>query len=187
MKYGKIENYKVVGTCLMQTEDFPDIIPDNAELFDYVLGDSVFKADQYRGKILTVTAGVASWADDIEAAKQEKLAEISTAYTAERTTRNKGIISVTLGAEIDCRESDITNISSLITYLTATGVAEYFYKCRDNSEIPCTVEQIKSVLTELITAQLSMWTVKQTLSKAVETATTAAEIQAITWQWPVID
>ena len=41
MKYGKVENYKVVGTCMMQTEPFPDIIPDDAELFDYIVGEKL--------------------------------------------------------------------------------------------------------------------------------------------------
>ena len=124
-----------------------------------------------------------AWVDDIDALKVAKLAEISVAYIAERTTANKGITSATLGNAIDCRESDVLNISNLVTLLEASGTATYFYKLKDNTDVDCTVAQIKVVLTEMIAALLSMWTLKQTLTEQVKSAATAAEVRAITWAW----
>ena len=84
---------------------------------------------------------------------------------------------------IDCRESDVLNIQSLVTLLEAQGTTEYFYKLKDNSSVDCSVTQIKTVLTELIAALLSMWQLKQALTEQVNAATTAEEIQAIKWEW----
>ena len=123
------------------------------------------------------------WVDDIDALRAAKLAEISAGYTAERTTANKGIISAALGKAIDCRESDVLNIQNLVTLLEASGTTTYFYKLKDNTDVDCTVAQIKVVLTEMIAALLSMWTLKQTLTEQVNAATTAEEIQAIKWEW----
>ena len=124
------------------------------------------------------------WVDDIDALRAAKLAEISGRYIAERTTANKGITSTALGgAVIDCRESDVLNIQNLVTLLEAQGATDYFYKLKDNTSVDCTVAQIKVVLTEMIAALLSMWTLKQTLTEQVKSATTAAEVRAVTWAW----
>ena len=83
MKYGKIENYMVVGTCITQSEDYPDIIPDDAELFDYIVGDELFKAADYQNKIISVVKGVVTWTDDIEKINAEADASRHAAYIAE--------------------------------------------------------------------------------------------------------
>ena len=89
--------------------------------------------------------------------KYSKLEEIKAEYEAERTTRNKGIDSVTLGVKIDCREKDVLNIQSIVYVYDATGMAPTFYKAYDNSEVPATGDDFKNVLNELIAAQLAMW------------------------------
>ena len=184
MQYGKIENNKIIGTCLMQTPDFPDEIPDEAVLFDYLIDGVLYPAPEYANKIPTVKSGKVTWSDDMETLRSAKSSEISAAYISERTTANKGIASTALGgAVIDCRESDVQNIQNLITLLETQGAAEYFYKLKDNSSVDCTVAQIKTVLTELITALLSMWQLKQTITEQINAATTAEEIQAIKWEW----
>lgn len=125
-----------------------------------------------------------AWVDDLDALRAAGLSEISAAYIAERTTANKGVTSTALGgAVIDCRESDVLNIQNLITLLEAQGATAHFYKIKDNSDINCSVSQIKTVLTELIAALLSMWQLKQALTEQVNAATTAEEIQAIKWEW----
>jgi hypothetical protein len=92
-------------------------------------------------------------------------------------------MSSTLGVKIDCRESDVQNIQSLIYYLEANGITEYFYKCYDNTEIPCTLTQMKAVLAELIAGMLAMWGLKNTLTKQIDACTKASEIEVITWSW----
>lgn len=66
MKYGKVENYKVVGTCITQSENYPGVIPDDAELFDYLVQDELFKAADYQNKIISVKGGVVTWTDGTE-------------------------------------------------------------------------------------------------------------------------
>ena len=83
MKYGKVENYKVVGTCITQSENYPDVIPDDAELFDYIVGDTLYKADSYQNKIISVVKGVVTWTDDIEKINAEADNRRRAAYTAE--------------------------------------------------------------------------------------------------------
>ena len=83
MQYGKIENNKIIGTCLMQTPDFPDEIPDDAELFDYIVGDTLYKAESYQNKIISVVKGVVTWSDDTEKINAEADASRQSAYTSE--------------------------------------------------------------------------------------------------------
>ena len=83
MKYGKIENYKVVGTCITESKNYPDTIPDGAELFDYLVGDELFKAADYQNKIISVVKGVVTWSDDTEKINAEADARRRSAYAAE--------------------------------------------------------------------------------------------------------
>ena len=115
--------------------------------------------------------------------KYSKLDEIKAEYEAERTTRNKGIDSVTLGVKIDCREKDVHNIQSIVYVYDATGMAPTFYKAYDNSEVPATGDDFKNVLNELIAAQQGMWVHKNELSKQIAEATTPEQIKSIKWIW----
>ena len=86
MKYGKIENNKIIGTCMMQTGDFPDEIPDDAELFDFFIDGTLYPATEYAGKIPTVTEGGVEWiADPEEEARRLAVvdAQRRAAYAAE--------------------------------------------------------------------------------------------------------
>jgi hypothetical protein len=121
--------------------------------------------------------------ESLDTLKAQKKAEIKAAYQNERVTGYKGIMSSTLGVKIDCRESDVQNIQSLIYYLEANGITEYFYKCYDNTEIPCTLTQMKAVLAELIAGMLSMWGLKNALTKQIDNCTTVEQVDAITWNY----
>ena len=125
----------------------------------------------------------AKWVVDIDSMKAAKLEEIKAEYEAERTTRNKGIDSVTLGVKIDCREKDVLNIQSIVYVYDATGMAPTFYKAYDNSEVPATGDDFKNVLNELIAAQQGMWIHKNELSKQIVAATTPEQIKSIKWSW----
>ena len=118
--------------------------------------------------------------DDLKTAK---LAEIKAEYEAERTTRNKGIDSVTLGVKIDCRQKDVENIQALVYVYDETGKAPSFYKAYDNSQVPATGEDFKNVLNELIAAQLAMWQHKNELSGQVAEATKPEQVKSIKWSW----
>jgi len=126
-----------------------------------------------------ITAGLES----LDTLKDQKKAEIKAAYQNERVTGYKGIMSSTLGVKIDCRESDVQNIQSLIYYLEANGITEYFYKCYDNTEIPCTLTQMKAVLAELIAGRLSMGGLKNALTKQIDNCTTVEQVEAIIWNY----
>ena len=115
--------------------------------------------------------------------KTAKLEEIKAEYEAERTTRNKGIDSVTLGVKIDCREVDVLNIQSIVYVYDAIGMAPTYYKAYDNSEVPATGDDFKDVLKELIAAQLAMWQHKNELSRQVAEATKPEQIKSIKWSW----
>lgn len=119
----------------------------------------------------------------VEQMKISKLAEIKAEYEAERTTRNKGIYSVTLDAKIDCREVDVLNIQSIVYVFEKTGTAPSFYKTYDNGTVPATGEAFQSVLTELMATQLAMWQHKDELSRAIELAETEEQINFIRWSW----
>lgn len=176
-----------------------ETIPDGALETTKEEIDAACEVQAHAGKRICVTNGVielrtapsrshywksGKWGFALDNAKASKLREITAAYTAERTTENKGISSKALGgAVIDCRESDVLNIQNLVTLLEAQGKSEYFYKLKDNTSVDCTVAQIKTVLTELTAALLSMWQLKQTLTEQIDAATTAEEIQAIKWEW----
>lgn len=125
----------------------------------------------------------AKWVIDLDAMKAAKLAEIKAEYEAERTTRNKGIESITLGVKIDCREKDVLNIQSIVYVYDATGMAPTFYKAYDNSEVPATGDDFKNVLNELIAAQQGMWMHKNELSRQIAAATTPEQIKSIKWSW----
>lgn len=125
----------------------------------------------------------AKWVVDIDSMKAAKLEEIKAEYEVERTTRNKGIESITLGVKIDCREKDVLNIQSIVYVYDATGMAPTFYKAYDNSEVTATGEDFKSVMTELIAAQLAMWQHKNELSRQVYEATKPEQVKSIKWSW----
>lgn len=118
--------------------------------------------------------------DELKAAN---LAEIKEEYLTERSVRNKGIDSLTLGVKIDCREVDVLNIQNIVYVYGETGMAPSFYKTYDNSQVPATGEDFKAVLTELIAAQLAMWQHKNELSGQVAAATTAEQVKSIKWSW----
>ena len=115
--------------------------------------------------------------------KTAKLEEIKAEYEAERTTRNKGIESPTLGVKIDCREKDVLNIQSIVYVYDATGVAPTFYKAYDNSEVAATGDDFKAVLAELIAAQLAMWQHKNELTRQVAETTKPDQVKSIKWSW----
>lgn len=76
MQYGKIENYKIIGTCQMQTADFPDEIPNEAVLSDYLIDGVLYPATEYAGKIPTVTKKGVTWSDNQEVIWQNTLTAI---------------------------------------------------------------------------------------------------------------
>ena len=90
---------------------------------------------------------------------------------------------MTLGVKIDCRQKDVENIQALVYVYDATGMAPNFYKTYDNSEVTATGEDFKSVLTELIAAQLAMWQHKNELSRQVYEATKPEQVKSIKWNW----
>lgn len=193
--------YYFTGTTIVtgfyNTEDH-EVIPTGATECTVEERDAACEAQQLSGKILCITGGKidpqtppmipadwdgTKWVYNIDAIRAAKLRDISAAYIAERTTTNKGIMSATLSEIIDCRESDVINIFNLVTLLEAQGATVYFYKIKDNTDVVCSVAEIKAVLAELIAALLSMWTMKQELIAQVNAATTAEDIQAIKWTW----
>ena len=125
----------------------------------------------------------AKWVVDIDLMKAAKLEEIKAEYEAERTTRNKGIDSVTLGAKIDCREKDVNNITAIVYVYEKTGVAPNFYKTYDNKEVPADGETFQRVLIELIMEQNKIWSHKDELENKINAATSVEQIKAIKWSW----
>ena len=121
--------------------------------------------------------------ESLDALKAQKKAEIKAAYLAQRATVNKGILSATLGKEIDCRESDITDMTIIFNSLVRSGASGLpdGYKCKDDSYVPCTTVQLGKVLDEMTAEIWAMWGHLQELTSAIDACKKAADVEKIVW------
>lgn len=115
--------------------------------------------------------------------KRAKKDEISIAYVIERDETNKGILSPTLSEMIDCRKTDVQNVSTLISALEREGITNFYYKLKNNTMVPCTVSQIKLVYGEMCNELLNIWKRKQELLALIDSASTEEQILSIVWSY----
>ena len=182
MKYGKIENYKVVGTCITESKNYPDTIPDGAELFDYLVGDELFKAADYQNKIISVVKGVVTWSDDMEKLSAAKLSEIADAFS--EAIKNGSFVSASLGINVDCRRSntknDYQNVQGLLSRMNRDGIESVTY-IGVSELVTATKAQIQALLYEMEDHVAALYAKKWALEAQIEAATTADELRTIVW------
>lgn len=182
MQYGKIENYKIIGTCLMQTPDFPDEIPDEARLFDYLIDGVLYPASEDGDKIPSVKNGKVTWADDMEKLSTAKLSEI--AYAFSEAIKNGSFVSETLGIEVDCRrnadKNDEQNIRGLISKMTREKIVEVEYRGKTDSA-PATLEQVQLLQYEMEDHVTMLYAKKWKLESDIEKAKSATDLALIQW------
>ena len=190
------ENNKVLG---FYNDEQNKVIPTGAIEITEAIRDTALQAES-TGKCLCVSNNVitpqdypsvpfskwdgSKWVNDdtnIEKYRQQVKDTINTAYDYERTTKNTGITSIVLNAVIDCRESDVLNMTNVAYMMEQTGVATIDYKCKDNSRKTITLAQLKQVNCELIAAQLGYWQKWDGLKASIDSATTVAQLQDIVW------
>ena len=117
----------------------------------------------------------------LEQFKEIKKNEIKHEYETERTVKNAGMQSQTLKYKIDCRDTDILNIQSIVNLYKITGQAPNFYKTYDNERIPCDGDKFELVLSELISKQLEFWSKKDFLESEIDKAKTAKDADKTKW------
>lgn len=106
-------------------------------------------------------------------------------WIAEVESRNKGLMSQTLGVMIDCRKKDVDQVKVYISAIEAGAVpaGSVFYKSKNNDKIKCTLDQVKAALLEVEINLLQMSNLQDNLKSEITAADTIEEVEAITWNW----
>ena len=182
MQFGKIENYKITGTCRMQTDDFPDEIPDALCLGDYLISGTIYPASEYANKIPTVEESGVTWTDDLSTLKPAKALSISQSFTSEISTGS--FKSTALGIDVDCRRSDTKNdnqnVTGLLSRMGRESIDSVTYIGVSES-CTATKSQVQALLYEMEDHVAALYAKKWALEEQIEAATNAEELSKITW------
>ena len=172
-------------------------IPDGAVETTKEEIDTACEAQANGGKRICVTSGKidlqtapsrlhfwkgGKWVLALDDAKSAKLREITAAF--DDSFLNGSFLSTTLGIEVDCRRSgtknDEQNVRGIISRMTRAGVNQIVYKGK-TEEVPATLEQIQQLQYEMEDYASFVYTKKWEAEAKVEAATTAEDLQTITW------
>ena len=117
----------------------------------------------------------------LAAYKTEKKAFAFSEYDRQRQNGiDGGLLSVTLNKIIDCRERSIVDIDNNIKLIEAeSSQALLVYKLKDNSFVPCTLEQFKSISIEMREALQELWKLQSDTKDAISDCKTKEEIDAL--------
>ena len=114
----------------------------------------------------------------LAAVKEAKIAEINEAfeaYIAGRTT-------ISLGWDMQFKLNDMLMVDGAVRALEMTGGTEGYLTDADNiNHYGLSVQQIKQAVLEMTMAHMQAHAYKQQLRDAVNAATTAEELEVITW------
>ncbi len=111
--------------------------------------------------------------------KTIKLSLIKQAFENERL--NGYMLSKTVQKEIDTNTTSLTNIQGLIALMTASGITTSQFRCKDNSFIEVTLEQLNSMMLEIIEFGSSLYKKKWLLESQINSATTVDEVNSVEW------
>jgi hypothetical protein len=140
-----------------------------------------YKAEKDTIRIMTDYEKAQEGLLTLEDYRKIKRSEISSAYEQERTIKNNGLQSKVLNTKIDCRDTDILNIQSIVSLYKITGQAPDYYKTFDNKKVPCDGAKFELVLAELINQQLSFWLKKDLLVNQIDEAKDIETLNNIKW------
>lgn len=117
--------------------------------------------------------------NSLEDLKAQKLFEVKMAFENERA--NGYIFSESLQKNIDANVTSLTNIQGLVTLMTANGITTSQFRCKDNSFTEVTVEQLKTMMLEIIEFGNSLYNKKWLLESQIDSSITVEEIKSISW------
>ena len=114
----------------------------------------------------------------LDSLKAQKMAEINAAFTQ---AEKEGHVLSSLGFEVDATERANRDIEGLIKMLTATQKPEAYFCDYHNTMQLVTIEGLKTVQLEIIGFGQQLYAKKWLLRETVQAATTAEEVQAVSW------
>lgn len=114
----------------------------------------------------------------LDSLKADKLAEINACFAdAERN----GSLMSSLGFEVDADNTANRNVEGMIKVLTAKGMEQILFCDHHNVMQAVTLEQLKTLQVEIIAYGQQLYAKKWQLREAVNVATTADEVRAVSW------
>ena len=117
----------------------------------------------------------------LDAYRTEKKAFAFSEYDRQRQNGiDSGLLSATLNKVIDCSERSIVDIDNNIKLIEAeSSQALLVYKLKDNSFVPCTLEQFKAVSIEMRETLQELWKWQSDIKDAISDCKTKEEIDAL--------
>ena len=117
----------------------------------------------------------------LDAYKAEKKQFAYSEYDRQRKNGiDSGLLSVTLNKIIDCSERSIVDIDNNITLIEAESEKGLLvYKLKDNSFVPCSLEQFKAVSIEMREALQELWKWQSDIKESISDCQTKEEIDAL--------
>ena len=115
----------------------------------------------------------------LEETKETRIAEINEAFEAHISGRT----TISLGWDMQFNLKDILMVDGAVRSLEMTGGTEGYLTDADNiNHYGLSVQQIKQAVLEMTVAHMQAHAHKQQLRDAVNAATTAEELEVITWE-----
>jgi hypothetical protein len=112
----------------------------------------------------------------LDAAREAKLAALHSAWLAAEA---RGVIDSSVGFAIDATERANRDITGLITGMEASGMEKTMFCSADNSFHSVTLEQLKTMLLEIISHGQALYARKWELRTAIEQAATFEALGAV--------
>jgi hypothetical protein len=127
----------------------------------------------------TYTLTGRKYTDKLAETKARKYQEIKNNYEYE--LHNGSYMSQTIGAEINARLQDIETIRNLIEIMEMQGNNTTPFRLYDNSFTTVTLEQLKSIKSELMEYGLGVHQKKWNLEEKIDNATSIKTVEGISW------
>lgn len=115
----------------------------------------------------------------LDSLKAAKLEEINARFAE---TEANGFVMSSLGFEVDANDVANRNVEGLIKMLTAEGQEQTLFCDYRNVMRMVTLEQLKTVQLEIIGYGQQLYAKKWMLREAVQTAESAAAVNAVHWE-----
>jgi len=115
----------------------------------------------------------------LEEVKRLKKFEIKSAFLQ---AFNQGYTSPTLGIKVDCKKEDLLNFKGALELAEATKQEKITIRDYNNEYHTITVDQLKTLITELIAYHAQLFQKKWDLEKQVDAATDFDSVCRIKWE-----
>jgi len=94
---------------------------------------------------------------------------------------HSGMMSQTLGVEVDCAREDLDNFRNLLQYMESNNIESTQIRTFTDDFVECTQDQLRSLIDEIIQFGLQLYQIKWQLENQLEQARGKDEIDAIEW------